>query len=211
MLNDTDMSMAPAGRRQRRSRETGEKIFRAALRLFAERGFNATTIEAIAREADVGKGTFFNYFANKESLLLQFRELQMGRVRTFVAENLEAAEPLATLLLRLALTMTAEQQRSPALFQSLMTAIFASDTVRPQMAAGLEQSRAMLGELIARRQQTGAIRRDIPAGEIAHAFQRLIFGTMMIWSLAPVAPLEEQLQQMVAIFVAGIGGAAVSS
>ena len=39
----------PISRRERRGIETRERIFRAALRLFAERGFMATTIDAIAR------------------------------------------------------------------------------------------------------------------------------------------------------------------
>ena len=74
-------SRKPIGRRERRCEETRENIFRAALQLFAERGFNATTIEAITEAADVGKGTFFNYFENKESLLLEYGELQMGKIR----------------------------------------------------------------------------------------------------------------------------------
>ena len=82
-------SRKPIGRRERRSEETRENIFRAALQLFAERGFNATTIEAITEAADVGKGTFFNYFENKESLLLEYGELQMGKIRTFVADGNE--------------------------------------------------------------------------------------------------------------------------
>ncbi|MGD1075472.1 MAG: TetR family transcriptional regulator, partial [Thermodesulfovibrionales bacterium] len=61
------------GRRARRCIETREKIFRVALQLLAERGFSATTIDAIAEGADIGKGTFFNYFENKESILLQFQ------------------------------------------------------------------------------------------------------------------------------------------
>jgi AcrR family transcriptional regulator len=74
----TPDSQKPMGRRERRSIETREKIFRVALDLFAERGFNATTIDAIAEGADIGKGTFFNYFENKESILLEFQKMQMG-------------------------------------------------------------------------------------------------------------------------------------
>ncbi|MGA2719724.1 MAG: helix-turn-helix domain-containing protein [Candidatus Acidiferrales bacterium] len=55
-------SKAPAGRRERRRTETRDRLFHSALKLFAERGYQETTVEAITEAADVGKGTFFNYF-----------------------------------------------------------------------------------------------------------------------------------------------------
>ena len=133
----------PLGRRELRIIATREKIFRTALDMFAERGFNATTIDAIAKAADIGKGTFFCYFENKESILLQFREMQMGRAKTFVAENIDSHESLNSLIDRLALTMTAEQQKNPPLFQSLTTAIFSNETIRARVAEGLSQGRGL--------------------------------------------------------------------
>ncbi len=50
------------GRRQRRAAETRVRLFRCALQLFAERGFPNVTVEDITEAADVGKGTFLNYF-----------------------------------------------------------------------------------------------------------------------------------------------------
>src|ERR1700734_2255875 len=61
-----------AGRRERRRAEIRERLFRSALRLFAERGFMETTVEDITEAADVGKGTFFNYFRTKEHVLATF-------------------------------------------------------------------------------------------------------------------------------------------
>ncbi|MGD0585692.1 MAG: helix-turn-helix domain-containing protein, partial [Oryzomonas sp.] len=145
-------------RRARRSEETRARIFKAALELFAERGFNAATIEAITEAADVGKGTFFNYFENKESLLLEFREMQMGRVKTFVADNMKSKASLNKLIYDLAVTMTEEQRKSPVLFQSLITAVFTNETIKQRMSEGLSRSRQMLGDLIACRQQRGEIR-----------------------------------------------------
>src|SRR5579863_8077672 len=57
------------GRRERHRVEMRDRIYRAALRLFAERGFLETTVEDITEAADVGKGTFFNYFPTKEHVL----------------------------------------------------------------------------------------------------------------------------------------------
>src|SRR5215813_1509620 len=66
-------------RRDRRRTETKEKLYDAAMSLFAERGFDQVTIEMITERADVGKGTFFNYFDNKEGVIVHFFESQYER------------------------------------------------------------------------------------------------------------------------------------
>jgi TetR/AcrR family transcriptional regulator, cholesterol catabolism regulator len=57
------------GRRERKKQEVEHRIRTAALALFREHGYDATTVEEIAERADVAKGTFFNYFARKDALL----------------------------------------------------------------------------------------------------------------------------------------------
>ena len=197
-------SRKPIGRRERRREETRENIFRAALQLFAERGFNATTIEAITEAADVGKGTFFNYFENKESLLLEYGELQMGKIRSFVADAMKSKASLATLMFELAVKMTEEERKRPALFQSLITAVFSNETITKRMSEGLSLDSQVIGELIALRQQCGEIRSDIAPDAVGQYFHRMIFGSMLIWSLSPDTPLEENLKKMTDVFIHGI-------
>ena len=72
------------GRRARRRAETRAGIVRAALQLFARQGFFATTVEQITQAADVGKGTFFNYFPSKEHVLTGFGEFQLAKIRAAV-------------------------------------------------------------------------------------------------------------------------------
>ncbi len=61
-----------AGRRERKRIATRELLFRSAMQLFAERGFFETTVEDITQAADVGKGTFFNYFRSKYHVMYVF-------------------------------------------------------------------------------------------------------------------------------------------
>ena len=57
-------------RRERNKQDKLRRIKEAARRLFYERGFEATTTQAIAEAADIGTGTLFSYVRVKEDLLL---------------------------------------------------------------------------------------------------------------------------------------------
>src|SRR5256884_4852558 len=85
----TAVPQAAPDRRQRRSAEIRERLFRAALQLFAQKGFLETTVEDITEAADVGKGTFFNYFPSKDHILLAFGEMQLGKLEAAVDERSE--------------------------------------------------------------------------------------------------------------------------
>jgi AcrR family transcriptional regulator len=101
--------MKGMGRRERKAAQTRLKLFRCALQLFAERGFPNVTVEDITEAADVGKGTFFNYFSSKDHVLSVMAEIQLGKVR----EALQAAED-GKRSIRLVLRGTGAQPRTGA-------------------------------------------------------------------------------------------------
>ena len=55
--------------KQKRSRDTMQRVFDAAIKLFSSRGFDQTTTEDIASEAGVTKGSIYRRFPDKEALL----------------------------------------------------------------------------------------------------------------------------------------------
>src|ERR1700740_3651427 len=100
-----DALPATSDRRQRRSAEIRERLFRAALKLFSEKGFAETTVEDITNAADVGKGTFFNYFPSKDHILLAFSEMQVSKLQAAVHEMREQDQPIPEFLTRLSVRM----------------------------------------------------------------------------------------------------------
>ena len=60
-------SVAP-DRRERRKRATRQALLDAANSLLASRSLDSLSVDEIAMRADVGKGTFYNYFADKDAL-----------------------------------------------------------------------------------------------------------------------------------------------
>ena len=179
---------APIGRRQRRAAETRGRIFAAALQLFAEHGFTATTVEEITEAADVGKGTFFNYFRNKEDVLGALAEVQLDKY----AHAIQAAESGA---------LTPRQ----ALVRSLMVAFLTSPAVREKMTRSLEQGREMLARLFALAQERGEARCDCRPRELGLAFQQKLLGTVLVWTLHPPAPLQPWLEASFEGFWRGAG------
>src|SRR5208283_2263995 len=157
----------PSNRRERRSIELRERIFRAALDLFAKQGFAETTVEDITNAADVGKGTFFNYFPSKDHILLAFAEMQLAKLRLAVEEARRTSVPMPQFMRSLAALMTQEPARNPDIIRVLLQArVLAFHT-----------------EMIQLGQERGEIRDDLPAAKIALVFRQTIFGTLLIWSL----------------------------
>jgi len=57
---------------ERKKEETRKKIMDVAMTLIKRQGFDTTTMEQIAREADIAKGTLYNYFPAKEAIIDEY-------------------------------------------------------------------------------------------------------------------------------------------
>ncbi|CAM5745605.1 putative HTH-type transcriptional regulator TcmR [Streptomyces afghaniensis 772] len=75
--------------RERKKRRTRDALLRAALELFATRGYEETTVDDIAAAVDVSQRTFFRYFAGKEETAFYVPRL----AETQVVEAVRARPP----------------------------------------------------------------------------------------------------------------------
>jgi AcrR family transcriptional regulator len=193
MTTTASLPSTSPSRRSRRSAELRERLFRAALDLFAKKGFAETTVEDITNAADVGKGTFFNYFPSKDHILLAFGEMQLSRLRLAADEARKTQQPLPLFLRSLTTRMTAEPVRNPDLIRVLLLAFLSNQEVRKAMMDLQARVLALHAEMIQLGQERGEIRNDLPPVEIAQVFRQVIFGTLLIWSLYGDASLHSRM------------------
>ncbi|MGE4273143.1 MAG: TetR/AcrR family transcriptional regulator [Desulfitobacterium sp.] len=64
--------MSELSRRERKKQETYDRLYHCAIELFHKQGYVKTSVEEITQLADVGKGTFYNYFQTKEAVVLEY-------------------------------------------------------------------------------------------------------------------------------------------
>ena len=187
------MSASP-DRRQRRSAELRDRLFRAALKLFGEKGFAETTVEDITNAADVGKGTFFNYFPSKDHILLAFGDMQIRKLEEAIKVARAGNEPLPHFLRSLGARMIQEPVRNPAMVRAILQAYLSTTPVREAMVDMQNRVHALHTQMIQLGQDRGEIRNDLPAAEIAYVFRQTIFGTLLIWSLYGDATLHTRIE-----------------
>jgi len=188
--------MAPAvlGRRQRKARETRVRLFRTALQLFADRGFQNVTVEDITEAADVGKGTFFNYFPSKEHVLGVMAEIQLGKFEETAARVAEGTEPLYPVLHRLVQRLGEEPGRSPKLARALLSSFLGSENVRGILKRKLVEGRKAIAEVVRIGQERGEINPALKKEKVAMQFLQMMLGTVLLWSLHEKPALTHWLE-----------------
>ncbi|MEU6376845.1 TetR family transcriptional regulator [Streptomyces sp. NPDC046909] len=144
-----ETSAAPLGLRERKKQQTRERIRREAYRLFAEHGYEATTVDQIAEAAEVSSSTFFRYFPTKEDVVIQdeYDPALADAIRSRPAD-----EPIVDAIiasLKGPLGAVFEQDREALLLRARLT--FTDPAIRASNVAEQERSERAMAEVIAER------------------------------------------------------------
>lgn len=185
---------AQAGRRERRAAETRLRLFRCALELIAERGLPNVAVEDITEAADVGKGTFFNYFDTKEHVLGVMAEIQLGKMRQAAERMAGGRQSIYSILHQLGAELAEEPGQSPSLGRALISSFVGNASVREILKRALHEGRKTVGELIETGQQRGEISRKVKKEKAAMQFVQCVIGTVLLWSLHEKPALESWIE-----------------
>ncbi len=187
-------------RRERRRIETRERIYRAALRIFAQRGYLETTVEDITEAADVGKGTFFNYFPTKEHVLATYGEERVAAIERALKKVRPPSQCVLAVLKELATDLAGQSSESPDLLRSIFAAHLSSEPVLAELQNRMLRARRLLAEIITLGQQRAEIRRDRPAADLARLSQLVLMGVTISWALNPDSVLRKSAEEVWDLF-----------
>jgi AcrR family transcriptional regulator len=160
-----------AGLRERKKQRTRDAISRAAQELFAERGYQATTLAEIAAAADVSPRTIFAYFPCKEDMLFCDFQATRDALAQALAERPGGKDALGTLRD----FIVSNAQAKGELQAKLAHAIACDETLNTHKRARLAQLEELLAAAIADDLATGPddLRPHLAAASLTAAFEAL--------------------------------------
>ena len=182
------MSVSELSRRERKKEETRRRIFEAAVELFRERGFEATTVDDITEKADVARGTFFNYFPRKDSVLAYLSEERLAvaeaNASVLLGGDRPARERLIEMYCLAAEAYETNRELSQYVFSELMRRSFT-----PGEEAGLRWH-DLLVQVIEQGRRAGEVRTDVDAIRAESLLSSVYMSTVYLWLCCPLERLE---------------------
>lgn len=141
-----------------------ERIVRAAVRLFAEKGFEATTVREIVEEAGVTKGGLYHHFESKDDLLFEIYTAmlrrQTRRMVTIAESDLPLPERLHAIIVDVVVTSIADLDAATVFFQSFP---LLEKSKQVQVRAERRTYHERVRDLVVEGQRAGDFRADVPA------------------------------------------------
>lgn len=177
-------------KREERKLATRQRLLDSARELFAEQGFEATTVEQIAARAGVAKGTFFNYFERKEAVLYNLHiAWAHEEIERLSAQPGPVLPRLENMLQEVVNRIYGAKPLARAFFQSAVgggkpTARFA-EQIRRLVSA--------LSEVFAEAKRRGEVDPRLSASAVARFAVETFYGVLMLWAAEETDDLEERL------------------
>jgi AcrR family transcriptional regulator len=196
-----------SGLLQERSRQTRQRLVRAALDLWTARGFETgiedTTVEEISQAAGVTKGTFYFHFARKEEILLEMGWDTAGVVIEEARRCIKAGRDLEDSLSRVMSVLGRRVHAAPPAAVGRAVAEFRRTPPGEIDAGGRVGFSDGFETLFIRAQEVGEIPSNIEPAEMAQMLQALVMDSILDWS-AGHSDLGAALWSRTALLVAGL-------
>jgi AcrR family transcriptional regulator len=200
----TQLFQETVSRRERKKFETEQRLIKAAMELVSLHGVFDVTVEQITERADVGKGTFFNYFPSKEHLLASIFDSKREQVAMAGDLMCEATDIKAALHKFVQFAIN-EPKRTPQMVQSIFSSSLTNPAVREPFCALINEGRNTIRIALERGQELGQVRTDMKALEMAKFLQQVLLGTQAIWAMSdPSSDLDERIEVAFEIYWRGV-------
>lgn len=211
-------------RRGKKRMERQHQILDAASSLFKARGYDQTSIDDIAREADIARGTVFYNFESKEDIVFALRFRSVDEAKERALDLLAAGTPALQCIESFLVEVAQWTEKNPELAEVLWrhgpisAKRFLKTEMMDEKITGAESKRnaelkAPLGppnlvpiELVNSAQSEKSMRADVPAERLSHYINFILIHGQMEWLRGDrKTPLDKYMLGEFRILREGIG------
>jgi len=190
-----------------RSEDKHQRIIKAALKVFAKKGFYNSKVSEIAKEAEVADGTIYLYFKNKDDILISVFETEMKKMINNMKKELSASKDPIEKVRMFAfqhLNMITENQEwaEVAQVELRQSTKFMREYVKDHYADYLN----LFAYIVREGQEKGVFKEDINTGIAKRAFFGALdeMGRYWVLSRSKRYSVEESAKQISDIFIKGV-------
>lgn len=199
------MESKTGNRTDRKKEETKKRIIAVAMDLFFKRGFAKTTVDQIAEEADIAKGTIYNHFPVKEAIICEYVQRIIGEQGP---ETLSLLHQLPDTKSRLCKVFRKSLDwmninLNTDIYEKYFSYRMQVQTIRDKsLRSGLNN---VLEHVLDLGKETGEIRKDVPSKLLAHNLEIINSVTAIAWVSSPESfSIFEAIDLNIDLFVNGI-------
>ncbi len=175
-------------------------ILNAAIKLFSSNGYDQTSIEELAKEAGVGKGTVYSYFHNKRDIVKAFCDDMLEYARSELAAKTSPDTPLKEQLMIIFLAdfkYVAENRE--------FSRVFLQEKVFPKQGSSIEDLEMqdsyfeLLYPIYQHAQQRGELRKELELLHISGHFYALYLLLVSCWytGMIPTESIPDAMAVMI--------------
>ena len=191
--------------RERQKERRRARIYQVAIDLFKQRGFRQTTATDIAKGAHVSRGTFFNYYPYKESVLLDYGASIVSSVQDYTEQALERGiEPLE-ILAQMWKLLTLETAKERDLFLPLAYEFLNPEPLRAKTAYNAAPLAQVIKSVLLPLRESGRIRADISLERMSNLIADNYLMTALRWAAyRSDTSLELEMDKSLAFLLEGV-------
>jgi len=192
---------------RKRSGDKRARILKAAIKVFARKGFHGARVAEIARSAGVADGTIYNYFKNKDDLLICLFEEHVSQLNGELRKGLADLPDTSARIHHIVRCQIGSLREQRELAEVLSVTLRQSNRFLRQFAAPtFTDYLDVMAEVIAEGQKRGEVREDVAPHIVARALFGAFDGLMLTWALgrSPASRLERAAMQVAEVMVRGL-------
>ncbi|MBZ0116082.1 MAG: TetR/AcrR family transcriptional regulator [Sandaracinaceae bacterium] len=194
----------------KRATDKRERILRAAIKVFARKGFYATRVSEIAKAAGVADGTIYLYFENKDAVLVSIFEDRITKLLTVLRDEIAKAESFDAKLRTVVELQLGLLEGQRDLAEVITVNLRQSSLLLKQYAAPLfTEYLELIANVIAEGQKEGIVRADVSPRVVARSVWGALDGVALTWALGGKEPgkpesLRRAASQIASVFLDGL-------